>query len=132
MSILGDRFWRGAGGQFAGWGLVDGLIGWLGLRGAHRQSSIPEEHSPARQAKASGNLRRILWINTGLDLAYVTGGIILARTKGREDAFWRGSGFGIAVQGGFLLLFDLLHALLLAEPRSAQLSNHAQCTLEPR
>jgi hypothetical protein len=42
----------------------------------------------------------------------------------RADAFWRGIGlqaigWGIIIQGGFLFLFDLYHALLLAEEQQA-------------
>jgi hypothetical protein len=41
----------------------------------------------------------------------VTGGVILALTLGADSPFWRGNGWSIVIQGGFLFLFDLLHAL---------------------
>lgn len=112
-ALLGDRFWQGFGIQSAAWGLIDGIIGWIGVRSAEQKASLPELHTAARQAEERDKLRRVLWINTGLDVVYVLGGLLLARTRGREDAFARGTGCGIATQGGFLLGFDLLHALHL-------------------
>ena len=37
--------------------------------------------------------------------------VLLALTLGVDSPFWRGNGWGIVVQGGFLFFFDLLHAL---------------------
>lgn len=112
-AVLGSPFWRGLGIQFAGWGIIDALIGWLGLRSGRRKAAEPGAHSPEIQAKERTNSRRVLAINTGLDVLYVGGGIKLAHTKGRDHRFWRGTGIGIAIQGGFLLLFDLAHIPLL-------------------
>lgn len=113
MVLIGKPFWRGAGSQFAVWGLVDAAIGLLGMRAARAKASDPAAHEPDEQRNARRNLRRVLWINTALDVGYVTGGATLVYTKGRKNLFWRGSGWGIVIQGGFLLLFDLLHALRL-------------------
>lgn len=114
LALLGDRFWQGFGIQSAGWGFIDGVIAWVGGRGAAEKASQPEQHTAARQAEERGKLRRILWINTGLDVVYVLGGLLLARTRGCKDGFARGTGWGIAAQGGFLFIFDLLHALHLS------------------
>ncbi len=112
-ALLGDRFWRGFGIQSAAWGLIDGAIAWIGARGAEEKASQRENHTAARQAEEREKLRRVLWINTGLDVIYVLGGLILVRTRGRKDAFARGTGWGIVAQSAFLLGFDLLHALHL-------------------
>ncbi|WP_232822401.1 DUF6992 family protein [Thermus sediminis] len=75
------------------WGLVDGAIAfaaWLG-GGAEREA-----------------LRRLLLLNAGLDLGYLALGLFLLS---RREARLRGFGAAILVQGGFLLLFDLGHAL---------------------
>jgi hypothetical protein len=56
------------------------------------------------------SLRRLLLINTGLDVLYVVGGAVLALTLGVGDPTWRGHGWGIVVQGAFLFVFDLFHA----------------------
>jgi len=100
----------GMGEQFIGWGAVDGLIAWFVRRGAQHRQAQPDAAEPAVQAKATASLRRLLWINTGLDVFYVLGGWRLLQTHGRNDAHWRGRGWGIVIQGGFLLLFDLFHA----------------------
>jgi hypothetical protein len=70
-------------------------------------------------AREARNLRRILLINTGLDVLYVTGGIALALTLGADNPFWRGNGWGVVVQGGFLFAFDLFHALCAPTPERA-------------
>jgi hypothetical protein len=114
LALTGNRFWRGIGAQCFGWGAVDGAIGLFGLHGARKKAAESDALQPDVQHPARELLRRILWVNTALDVGYVAGGIALARTRGREDAFWRGSGWGIVVQGGFLFFFDLLHALQLA------------------
>jgi len=107
LIVFGDWFWRAFGIQAVVWGVIDGVIGWFGLRSAERR---------ARPAEVEArNLRRLLWINAGLDVLYLVGGLWLAFGLGSE---WRGHGWGISVQGGFLLVFDALHALGLPhEPR---------------
>lgn len=115
MLLNPDNLWRGIGAQFVGWGVIDALIAWLGLRSARKKAAAPDALDAEKQTEARENLRRVLWINTGLDVGYVTGGIVLATTKGRDNPFWRGGGLGIIIQGGFLLLFDLVHALFLRD-----------------
>ncbi|MBN1486484.1 MAG: hypothetical protein JW981_02505 [Anaerolineae bacterium] len=60
-------------------------------------------------------MRRILSVNTGLDVLYVGGGLLVAKSKGRDDDVWRGAGSGIVVQGAFLFFFDLFHAWQLRD-----------------
>lgn len=103
-------FWHAFGIQAAAWGLVDAAIvafGWLNTR------RIPAEARESSQVKIkeARKLSRILWINSGLDLLYIAAGAILVVFPGSGDAALRGHGWGIIVQGGFLLLFDVLHAL---------------------
>ena len=96
-----------------GWGVIDALIAAFGLRGARTKADTPDAHTPERQTRERTTLRRILWINFGLDVGYITGGAAL--TQDKHDRFLRGVGWGIVVQGSFLFVFDLLHALLLRE-----------------
>jgi len=93
-------FWIGVGQQAIGWGLIDALIALF----AGRSTS---------QSFSSQTLRRILLINTGLDVLYMLGGFIFARTKGADDEKLRGQGWGIVLQGLFLFKFDLMHSLLV-------------------
>jgi hypothetical protein len=116
LALLHKPVLRSLGAQCAGWGLIDAIIAALGLRQTHRKAASPDAHTPEQQVEARKTLSRVLWINTGLDVGYVAGGVALAVTKGRKGAnrrFWQGTGWGIVLQGGFLLLFDLIHALLL-------------------
>ena len=92
-------FWIGVGQQAIGWGVIDALIALFAGR-----ASVT--------SFGGTTLRRILLFNAGLDVLYVLGGFILARTKGATDEKLRGQGWGIVVQGLFLFKFDLIHALL--------------------
>ncbi|TBH21569.1 DUF6992 family protein [Thermus thermamylovorans] len=88
-------FWRGFFFMNGAWGLVDGALGLYALG-----------------QEAPGNLREILLLNAGLDVLYLLAGALLF-LRGRK-APHRGFGLAILVQGGFLLAFDLGHALRLA------------------
>jgi hypothetical protein len=113
LTLQPAGWWRGFGAQAAGWGAVNAGIGLFGLRGARTKADQPQNHTSSAQREARRSLRRILLINSALDAGYIAGGLALARTKGRESAVWRGSGWSVVVQGSFLLLFDLIHALML-------------------
>ena len=105
-----DPFWQGVGLEAIAWGVIDAGIalvgGWVTRR---RRARLPDPLASEVLAREARTLLRILLINTGLDVLCVTGGVALA--LGADDLFWRGNGWGIVVQGGFLFFFDLLHAL---------------------
>lgn len=105
-----DAFQGGMGQQFAGWGVIDAIIAVVGLRSGRRNRQQPNANAPARQAAEAIKLRRLLWLNTALDVGYVAGGWWLWRTRA-ADRVWRGHAVGIIVQGAFLFAFDLVHAL---------------------
>ena len=104
---------RGIAGQALAWGAIDGLIAWVGCRRSRDRSALTDAHLVETQAKERASLRRILWINTGLDLGYIAGGLALTMTRGQRSALARGTALGIALQGAFLFFFDLLNALAL-------------------
>ena len=108
-------FWRGVGLHFLAWGGIDGLIALVGLRQAGRQSE--SETDTAKTLMEADRLERLLWVNSGLDLLYLWVGSWLYRKKGKADAGWRGQGVGVLIQGGFLLVFDLFHALRLGQKK---------------
>ncbi len=102
-------FWRGFAIQALVWAAVDALIAMWGLR-----SSLPKLYQPVDlkvAEKETKKLRKILWINTGLDVLYIAGGGLLYSQNAMAEPFLAGTGAGIIVQGGFLFLFDLWHAL---------------------
>lgn len=106
-------FWRGLGLQAMVWGAIDIVLAVFGIRSAASKLGLPFDSD--RQTRHARNLRRILWVNTGLDVLYLFGGAFLIVTKGASEPFWQGTGWGIILQGGFLLLFDLFHALTTPE-----------------
>ena len=108
------EYWRGAGIQFLAWGGIDLAIAVFGVRGTRRRKArLTSDELISTQPKERANLAKILWINTGLDVLYVVGGLVVAYTLGATNPFWRGGGWGIVIQGGFLFVFDLFHALKL-------------------
>jgi hypothetical protein len=109
-----NEFRRGVGEQFIGWGLVNGAIAVLGQRGSQKKREKLEANPTEALTREKNKLKRLLWINTGLDVAYMAGGWHAARTRGQMNERWRGRGWGIIFQGGFLFFFDLINALLLS------------------
>jgi hypothetical protein len=87
---------KGFWGMSGAWGFVNGAIALIGLLGA--------------ETSDYAGLRTTLWINAGLDVLYVASGLYLLS---RPEETWRGGGTAILIQGGFLLVFDILHALLV-------------------
>ena len=88
---------RGFGRQTAVWGAVDGLIAYAGSR--KRARTGPAD--PQR-------LRRVLLVNAGLDVGYLTAGAWLVRRTR-----WVGDGRAVLVQGAFLLVLDTAAARAL-------------------
>jgi hypothetical protein len=118
--LLLGPLWQGVGLEAIAWGVIDAGIaligGWVTRR---RRAGLEDPSAPSVLFREARNLRRILLINTGLDVLYVAGGIALALTLGVDGLFWRGNGWGIVIQGGFLFFFDLLHALGVSMPEEA-------------
>ena len=106
LILPGNSFWQGFGIQAVVWGAIDGMIALVGRQRASRKKSLT--HAPDYLSKEARKLRRMLWINTGLDVLYIAGGVVLASVHG--NILWRGHGWGIVLQGGFLFFFDLIHA----------------------
>ena len=115
LLLVGDAFWRGFGLQAVVWGLIDAGIAIFGGRAA-RKRRLAHLGGPSVVEREAASLKRLLWINVGLDALYVVGGIVLIYTLGQDNAFAAGNGWGIVVQGAFLFIFDLGYAL--ATPRA--------------
>lgn len=67
--------------------------------------------------RENDGLQKILLLNTGLDVAYIVGGLYLKERARRPDADadrLRGYGRSIVLQGGFLLAFDLVNYFIAA------------------
>ena len=114
LILFGNAFWRAFGIQFLAWGAVDALIAWLGLRNLNHK--VDTRKSYAEEAQEASRMRKILWINNALDVLYVASGAALVYFLGSEAQFWQGTGWGIILQGTFLFVFDLAHALRVPDP----------------
>jgi hypothetical protein len=102
---------RGFGIQALAWGLVNAAIAVIGSRlTIKRRSKLADPAAQEAVKQESQKLRKLLWWMIPLDMLYVTVGLILAFTWGRKDSWWLGTGWGVVVQGLFLLGFDWFHA----------------------
>jgi hypothetical protein len=99
---------RGVGSQFAGWAVINIGIAVFGDRATQTRAQKPDANSPLIREGQATNLRRLLWINAGLDVLYMIGGALFALRAKTDQR--RGVGVGIIIQGLFLFIFDVLHA----------------------
>lgn len=108
---------RHFGYQALTWGAIDAALAFFGERGARSKHAEVELglRDDAQIAQDWQSLRRLLLINAGLDVVYIsTAGWLLA-TSNALTPRRIGMGWGILVQGAFLLVYDVALA--------AQLSN---------
>ncbi|CCH52315.1 hypothetical protein BN8_01305 [Fibrisoma limi BUZ 3] len=92
------------------WNLVNLGIAGAGLLGARRKGAGDETLGQA--IRQHENMKQILLLNAGLDVAYIVGGAyLLERAKNRPENRDQLRGFGKSVigQGGFLLAFDVVN-----------------------
>ena len=119
-----ETFWGGFGLQAILWGGIDAAIAAFGLHSTRKSIRQAADGGENRAKQDALRLKRLLWINTGLDVLYIAGGLTWALTRGASDPFAAGTGWGIVVQGAFLFVFDLLHAraVPLEEPPQLELN----------
>ncbi len=92
------------------WNLFNLGIAGAGLLGSRNRTADGETLADA--VRQHENMKQILLLNTGLDVAYVLGGAYLrqrADTHPDNADQLRGYGSSVMVQGGFLLAFDLVN-----------------------
>lgn len=112
---LGGKFWKNVGNQFIAWGAVDAGIA-IGGQVAKRNRIDHMENPGVTEVleKETENLGRALWVNAVLDVFYMLGAIMWMR-RDNGDGRARGNGFGVLIQGLFLLVFDVFHARRLPD-----------------
>lgn len=88
------------------WNSVNLLIAGFGYYSSVKAKS--EGLSLSETMKQQQNIEKILLLNTGLDVAYMTAGMFL-NERGKNNSSDRLQGFGksLILQGGFLFVFDL-------------------------
>ncbi len=112
LLLLSDPFLQGVGLQGVVWGVIDAGIAFFSQLGMRRKlADMDAPNSAGVQREEARRLRRLLYINAGLDVLYVVVGVGIILTFGTESAFARGNGVGVVIQGTFLLLFDLVHGV---------------------
>lgn len=111
IALLPGAYWRQFGLQTAGWGIIDVLLAIAGRRDAllKAERSLQGEIDEQGERAAAERLRAILLVNAGLDLLYISGGTWAAR-RFADHPGRRGAGHAIAIQGLFLLVYDLMFA----------------------
>lgn len=98
---------QGIGVQAIIWSIVNAVIAWFAGRSTQRRKAgLAQPHSAAVMQAETQRLRRLLLINAGLDVGYMAIGILIIATLGRGSAFAQGNGWGVVIQGAFLLFFD--------------------------
>ncbi|MBC8042868.1 MAG: hypothetical protein IAF08_05430 [Rhizobacter sp.] len=110
-----------AGYQNIGWGAVNGAIAVFALVGISRDLALvgaaggSEQLLLLKEFSEEQTFSKILLINTGLDVAYMTAGGLLmyaARNGLQQGEKLYGTGAGILLQGAFLFVFDLVQVIL--------------------
>lgn len=114
---FGNKFWRNVGNQFIAWGAIDALIAIFGQMASRNRIDSYENPGKADiQQQEAKNLKRILLINAVLDVFYIIGGLMWTK-RDKGDGRASGNAFGVIVQGLFLLVFDMVHALKMPEKK---------------
>jgi hypothetical protein len=90
------------------WNVVNLGIAGLGYFGSVRAAPSEDLFSAV---EAQYSLEKVLLFNAGLDTAYMMTGLFLmeyAKNSSKNPAMFRGYGQSLLLQGGFLLVFDLV------------------------
>lgn len=110
MAVYGVRASGGNGDKYFNqmniyWNVVNLAIASAGYLGSKKEgrSTLSNKEILSKQFKTE----KILFFNTGLDLAYIGTGFYL-RELGRNenDSRWKGYGKSLILQGSFLAIFD--------------------------
>ena len=89
------------------WNTFNLAIAGLGLLTAKKQ--LTGEHTLARNMKEQHQTEKILLLNAGLDVAYIMTGLYLKERGNRLNRDQpAGYGNSLLLQGGFLLVFDII------------------------
>ena len=91
------------------WNVVNLALAVPGLR--HSLITDPASLNMAETVGEFHQMGKVLMFNSGLDIAYITGGILLkemAKTRENKRDIMRGYGRSLILQGGFLLAFDII------------------------
>lgn len=132
---------------WAGLNIVSGSIGWatteneskyfnqmnvawnivnLGISLPSLLRKHPKNLSNAEIMRQQHTIEKVLLLNVGLDVAYVTSGFLLKEmSKNNPDNYHRYRGFGnsLLLQGGFLFVFDIIQFVVHQQHRKKGAQN---------
>lgn len=91
LTVPAGGLWQALGTQCLAWGAINLGIAFLGRRNMRRRAAQPGWDEGGLR-KETEKLRRILLINSGLDVLYVAGGIALVLSWGAANPTWAGHG----------------------------------------
>lgn len=95
----------------AGWNIVNAALAIPSLLGARARLADPPSPDLTESLLEQNTLEDILLFNAGLDVGYIAAGFYLTERARRNEAnaeALAGFGYSLMVQGGFLLVFDLV------------------------
>ena len=124
----GGRVWRGFGVQSLGWGRSMPSIAGSGLLadiGRLKRLRVAIPNAPHASCACS-------LFNAGLNVGYMAWASSSPTPRAARDTSSRGQGWGIVVQGAFLFLFDLYHALRVprgGEPAGRHCRGNTACAI---
>ncbi len=95
LTLTTDDKAKGFWSMSGAWGFINSAIAMIGFL-------TPESDLES--------LRNLLLINAGVDVLYIAAG---AYMLSRAEAYWQGAGWGVILQGTFLLVFDLWQGLAI-------------------
>ena len=98
----------------------------LGLAGIYQSKRIKEIDDVNDLVKKQRKLEKTFIINSGLDLIYMAGGVVLHRNSNQELAQ---TGSSLILQGGFLLLFDTMMYFTIKKERKETVKSVPQLGL---
>jgi hypothetical protein len=113
VSASDDPFVQQMGIQHVAWGGIDALIAAVAMIVASNWSNDVEPTDTWLGRRDTSET--VFWVNAGLDVAYIATGAALIAAF--DDPKVRGAGAGVATQGGFLLGFDIVGALVMRDGR---------------
>lgn len=102
------------------WNVVNLGLAIPGLR--YSIITDPSTLSLAETANEYHQMSKILLLNAGLDVAYITGGFLMkemAKTREKKRDILNGYGRSLILQGGFLLAFDIVMFTVLQSQNKA-------------
>lgn len=91
------------------WNVVNLGLALPGLR--YSMITDPSSLALAETVGEYHQMSKILLMNAGLDVAYITGGFLMkemSKTRPQKQDILKGYGRSLILQGGFLLAFDLV------------------------